>query len=388
MDLLRAAHEASPRKVWWAEKNAVELQPNLEANLANYNEEGYGNMTLDFPRNTRYLAAIRHHVAKGKLRWLEVGPGEDAVLTKMVMKAGDDQDTETQILSIEGNAKAVPKARQKLKQYGARARTVSALSTDQDAVDAIHAYGTVQGIVQEVLGFFASSEGAAFIVAELKKEASLSTASVCVPTRAATFCCPIYFTQQRLGIQNEIYVAENAFALVRKLGIIDCRNDTHGTWSPKAGILEYLDFEAEPEQLAKRHTRKVRFQTSTAARVNGIGCWIWAETLATGGDKRMARTQYPYGAQDAPGSSATRLDFSSLWDDDGARGLGWRNVILPFDKTLNVRAGDELAVEFRADLRTATPQYLIQIWHDNGDVEVQEYARKIRNVNPVFEADK
>lgn len=389
MDVLRQAHAANPKKVWWAARASVNSEPSLEGNLANYNEEGYGNMTLDFPRNTRYRAAILAHVKKNKLKWLEVGPGKDAVLTKMVMEAGDDEDKDTMILSIEGNDKAVPEARKKLKQYKTRAKLISALSTDQESIDAIHAYGTVQGIVQEVLGFFASSEGVAYIVAELKKEAAMASTAVYVPTRAATFCCPIYFTQARLGVQNEVYVAENVFALVRKLGIIECRADTNGTWSPKAGMVEYLDFQsADAAELAKKHRRQVRFTTSTVARVNGIGCWIWAETLAEGGEKRLARTQYPYGAAGAPAVAASRLDFSSLWDDDAARGLGWRNVILPFEKTIQIRAQESLIVEFGADLRTPTPKYNIQVWKDDGDIEVQEYGVKITNINPVFEADK
>lgn len=370
--------------MWWADKDKVRESPNLEANLANYNEEGYGNMTLDMPRNARYRAAIEYHVQQNKRKWLEVGPGEDAVLTKMVMQADDD----TQILAIEGNAKAVPKARAALKQFKARFQIVSALSTDDDAVAAMQAYGTVQGIVQEVLGFFASSEGVAAILAGLKRDAALAASVVFVPRRAATFCCPIYFTQPRLGISSELYVAENAFALVRKLGIFECRTDTGGTWTPRAAAVEYLDFTADAEALAAPQFRRAVFTTTTAARVNGIACWIWAETLASGGEKRLARTQYPYGDASVPSASATRLDFSSLWDDEGARGLGWRNPILPFDRTVSLAAGDSLIVEFRAYLQSPTPRYNIQVWHDNGDVEVQEYACKIRNINPVFESDK
>jgi hypothetical protein len=49
--------------------------------------------------------------------------------------------------------------------------------------------------------------------------------------------------------------------------------------------------------------------------------------------------------------------FSSLVDDGSACASNWRNLILPFDRTYHIEAGDHLRVYTMADLRESTPSY-------------------------------
>lgn len=127
-------------------------------------------MTQDANRNRAYEAAIRHQVQCGNLRWFEIGPGRDALLTRMVLTSPlnprkpqqpsrnpPDQDhrlTTTTITSVEGNptsAAAARKALTMIPDHRKRARIISGLSTEQRVIEEIGP-AKFDGFVQELLG--------------------------------------------------------------------------------------------------------------------------------------------------------------------------------------------------------------------------------------------
>ena len=67
--------------------------------------------------------------------WLEIGPGADAILTRMVMDASA-HPMQPRILAIEGNAQSLRLAQRHLARQ-VRVRALFALSTDQAAIDAM-----------------------------------------------------------------------------------------------------------------------------------------------------------------------------------------------------------------------------------------------------------
>jgi hypothetical protein len=232
MDLFRAVRVKHPSKVWWADESKTRSMPILAENLNNYAKEGYDSMSLDANRNGRYSMAINEAVTAGARNWIEVGPGEcslrvfsfvsysilvvgkDAVLTRMVLEAHDN----THIFAIEGNDKAVKPAEMQLRTRGYKTRSwvFSGLSNEAKAIGAAKDWESAKGcvccsyllnatdcltgkyhaLVQEVLGFIASSEGVAALVGNLKRDLQVSKSFKTVPVRAATLWCPVFLNKQ------------------------------------------------------------------------------------------------------------------------------------------------------------------------------------------------
>ena len=173
-----------------------------------YTQEGYGSMIYDRARNKMYNEIIRT-ASKSSLagrKWLEIGCGSKAFLTKMVLEA----DERSQITAIEVNKHSAAAARKELKQsdtglssFRNRYQIVEGMSTEAKVIASVKALNSDSGstssklsaLLHEIFGFIASSEGVALALKEASKSFFSSSEQrsdlVVAPSLAATFFSPM-----------------------------------------------------------------------------------------------------------------------------------------------------------------------------------------------------
>lgn len=371
-------------------------------------------MTHDTNRNRAYAAGIKNVVNAisegGKLRkksaesmplrrlgpslWLEIGPGAHACLTQMVL-----QHDGTRIIAVEGNSGAAKGAEKILKSRGLHQRVTihSGLSTDPMITAKLQDV-RFDAVVQELLGYFAGSEGGGYCMAKLLDDVPGITSSILVPSCSGSFLCPALVTEADLNVGSDLYVSAGCFALVRRLAIGRVSRATGGSGRQWTGgrLFEWLDF----SDVELRQERVLTFVSETDALVNGLATWLWAETFP-GADQRAAPspspssssslsldsstifrsprvprvlTDYPYGDPNAPVRFLERNDFSSNIDDGQACASNWRNAFLPFPSTVVVPAGKELTVTATCMLQTQTPAYRFHVSLDGKTIAVIEIS--------------
>ena len=160
-----------------------------------YDEEGYGTMTRDGPRNAVYAEAIRRAVASGFRSFLEIGCGADACLTRMVLaQAG------TSVHALEANPASAAAAHTTLvganintSRFNITPHISTATELDHFFMSA-RADGSIDAILQEVLGFVASREGIVPIFQNLQSRLGIETAAkrATIPSHCATFFTPTH----------------------------------------------------------------------------------------------------------------------------------------------------------------------------------------------------
>jgi hypothetical protein len=372
-------------------------------------------MTHDTNRNRAYASGIKnaanaiYEPAEGKKNkgtkmspssslkrrreslWLEIGPGAHACLTQMVL-----QHDGTRIIAVEGNSGAARGADRILKSRGLHPRVTihTGLSTDP-AVTAKLKDVKFDAVVQELLGYFAGSEGGAYCMAKLLEDVPGIASSILIPSCSGSFLCPALVSETDLNVGSDLYVSAGCFALVRRLAIGRVSRATGGSGRLWEGgrLFEWLDF----ADLELRQKRVMTFVSDTDALVNGLATWLWAETspgapatvrgsAATSPDStsqfrspRVPRvlTSFPYGDASAPIRFLERNDFSSNIDDGQACASNWRNAFLPFRNTVLVPAGKELTVTATCQLHTQTPAYRFIVTLDSqliSDIQISVCA--------------
>jgi hypothetical protein len=272
----------------------------------------------------------------------------------------------------------VEPAEARLRELGAseRCTVVPGMTYERRVVKAVKAVG-VDVLLHEVLGYFAGSEGVCAALRDLRARAGVATSTV-VPSRAATFMSPACLHEDQMGAQSDIYVAPPTMALVSRLPIGDAIARTGGSgWGWNAKAFEYLAFDAE---LPEVQTRELVFRSATPALVNAVVCWMWCETAASGGAKRLAQTGYPYGDDSLPVRDFNALDFSSNVDDGAAYSSVWRNVVWPLPEALRLAPGQAFRVSVTCELKTYTPRYFFSAFVD--DAPFATFT--LRNCVPTF----
>jgi hypothetical protein len=228
--------------------------------LPTYSTESYASMNQDTPRNSAYARAIELAIKfQNCRRFLEIGPGASAFLTRMVLECkgsngGKDLPT---VLAVEGNSISAAEARRLLHPHSKRCTIISSLSSDKEFLLAAKEYKP-EVLLQEVLGFLASSEGIVQAISTLQREGiiqprdvmdskslkkpkssksksksssstprpsivippSTSTESVCLPAYAATFGVLTNVSPSHVAHNAELYMSSK-FMLVKRLQLVD-----------------------------------------------------------------------------------------------------------------------------------------------------------------------
>lgn len=387
--ILELLSEKCATSVWRAKTGVQKTFAGHRGTLETYKTEGYSSMTQDGNRNSMYKHAVNYAVTEvGAKNWLEIGPGGHLCLTKLVAKASPL----TVIFGIEVNEEAVLEARRYANSQGLdkQVTVVGGLSTDAEVIQQAKTRqreeGAFEAVLQELLGCFAGSEGAAYVMSRVHKDITTGTSIVQVPSRAATFFCPVLVEDKHLAHMTlptaAVYYAPNAFALVRKLPIRSAALSSGGTGSEwlKAGLIEWLDFD-KPEDLTTVQTHVSTFSSPTPAQINALACWIWVETSRQGAPRRLPKTGYPWRATGAPEVGSGCIALSSREDDEVACASNWRNVLIDLRETLHIPANTEVQVEAWSDLHTVHPTYRFVV-HVGG---TRQFATTISNFYPTFE---
>lgn len=166
---------------------------------ANYDDEGYDSMSLDHNRNRYFIDSI-NGVKDNVTDFLEIGPGADAKLTKMIMEDQiGDQPRFPTVTAIESNKYSFEEAKKKLKKYNARRRKrATVMYGDANEVLGKKLEGSPFGcVVMEIIGFVASCEGQCSLLRSVTPH--LRKDAFAVPARFGTFLCP--YTGGRFGHQ-------------------------------------------------------------------------------------------------------------------------------------------------------------------------------------------
>jgi hypothetical protein len=135
--------------------------------------EGYAVMTTDKNKIDAYRIAIQTAVANKHFNWFEIGPGADAVLSRIVLESSDKPPTH--LFSIEGNRLSSDSAIKKLQssKYPENERWIvkHGLTTDDDIKSmyskTIKDFATA--CVSELLGMIMSAEYVVDIIDDVQK---------------------------------------------------------------------------------------------------------------------------------------------------------------------------------------------------------------------------
>jgi hypothetical protein len=335
-----------------------------------YLDEGYTSMTRDVRRNRVYRLAIAAAASEGLLGFLEVGPGGDACLTKMVLgEAG------AWVVGVEGNKWAAESARTQLRGlYGAegpRWRIVTGHSSNRTPTmdEALHGRD-FDVLLQEVLGYIASREGVVATLADLQGRMSPLPKRL-LPGAVATFFTPALVSLEdiRRNLQGSasLYCGPNYLLACRVP--LDKTAPWRSRGAPVCGCLEFINF-AQPltrgaPQLRQERTAAFAVPVSAKAgvQVNSLVVFIWAGFAGAPPRRFEPETGFPYGCAELAEADAAAwtgcLSFSSACaaSDARAEASNWPNVVLLLDTPLTVPPGGRLEVLSVADLRGATCTY-------------------------------
>lgn len=364
-----------------------------------YDDEGYAVMTQDTARNAAFRAAIAAAVAAGCTAWLELGPGADAVLTRMVLAASPA----TRIVAVEGNRRSAAAAERALAAVGCgRAKIVHALSTDFDVAGDEDIATTIHAVLHEVLGYFASCEGVVFAARDWLRRRSPLRCAAWLPSTFGTFYAPALLDEAALAKRGALAVDQphGRWVLTRvRVGsrALQC------PWQSAAGCLEWLDVATQDWEAGGavlHQCRRVEFAAVHAVttggcpatvRVNALLFYIWAgfPTLrsshagcADASTRRAGRGPttragasgaspplVPDADVAAVPSAAFVTALTSLCPPHDARvhaATAWPNVLLVLPTTWTLAAGDTLRVTTQAALEGPRPDYRVALEHVHG----------------------
>jgi hypothetical protein len=335
--------------------------------------EGYAVMTNDRNRVRAFHSAICGAVQDGCTHWVEIGPGADGALTRLILNVA----THTRVTAIEGNAIACKSVQKKLsleRSFDARWSLLHALTSQPSAAALLQQQApTYQAILSEVLGLIMSAEYVVDIMADV--HAAGLRGAVYLPRWGATFYTPVTLDARKhlraslLQPQNHgvgVAVAPDAQWLhARRVPLYDAATFRRPDASPAVGCLECVDFAAPlaPQRLQQRSVRFSHPGGGELLAVDGVGMWIWVGFDRGTRRGNITRTAFPYGCapcDNMPLPSDVRSDTSSYSGepDHDAHSDNWRNVVMLFQPPLVVPCGATLVVHSTSDLtRPYQPVY-------------------------------
>lgn len=200
-------------------KEAAKKEANKEGVVdvtKNYDNEGYDSMSLDHNRNLYFIESIKgmkdiiQLINEGKEQprrrprsqgtdFLEIGPGADAKLTKMILNDQvGDKPTFMTVTAIESNRRSYEEAKKELDKFNTRRKRATIYHGDANKVLGSQLKESKFAcVVMEIIGFVASCEGQCSLLRSVTPH--LRDPPLAVPARFGTFLCP--FTGKRFDYQ-------------------------------------------------------------------------------------------------------------------------------------------------------------------------------------------
>lgn len=363
----------------WPLRQRVVFDHELASTVRAYDEEGYEGMTYDRERNEAYVRGIEEALGSardGVRRVLEVGPGADAVLTRMALDAHDS----VQVVGIEGNPRSAMSARRVLAARGYDAKRVAILQALSTAVDvrglrdpaAVARVWQPDALLHEILGYFASREGAVYVLRDLLNRLPQRPRHM-APSTFGTFYTPSLVDRRAAPQVAQVVDVPSGTLLLTRMVLRESR--LLPFW-PQCGTQEWVDWQPSSDWNADgflRQHREARFVNASPAPVdvNSITWFIWA-----GFRGGAARPTQRSGARDRPvlpavhdvpahGSEFVSAFVSGQGYSGAKHATNWLNPVLLFEQ-LTLQPGDALHVRSFTDLAPYLPTYRMSVHHVRG----------------------
>jgi hypothetical protein len=355
------------KRAWLSEK--FPREDSIQSATSIYDKEKYSSMTSDVNRNRVYQKgiklAIETQILNCPLQILEIGPGADAVLTKMILAC----KTPMFLTAIEGNPKSATSAIVALRNYDKKRFQVMQGNSNNDKFKSFFKSHTFDILVQEILGFIASSEGIAYIINDFHEKNKKSKNIVMIPGSAATFYSLCFITQKEIQShfrrRTELLIGED-YIILPKLNF-----ENINMFPKQMGCLEFLDF----NNLNMIQTRTEKFDVTQDVAINSLAFFIWAGfPFANEEDKskrksrttHMVSTNFPYGAEQSLGTSEKTkwtnvLSLSSNANEGMSAASNWQNKVLILPETVNLARKQTLFVDTIVDLRYYVVKYTVRL---------------------------
>ena len=245
-----------------AVRDAVELWPSI-AEFHVYDELVYRAMADDERRNASYRAAFARQLAGRTV--LEIGPGAEAVLSRMAIAAGARK-----VYAVELSPDAAERARARLRAEGLDDRVL--VLTGDIATVALPEKADV--CISEIVGSIGGSEGSAVLIEASRRW--LHDGSAQIPARSITRIAglsldglkqDLAFPEAAAGYVDRIFAQQGRrFDLRLCLKHLPASRIVTGT-----DVLEDLDYRA-PLATSSRHA--IRLPVEIAGRIDALLVWL------------------------------------------------------------------------------------------------------------------
>lgn len=296
-----------------------------------YDTEGYSVMTQDRVRNAVYQRAIEKYLGvQPHARMVEIGPGADACLSLMALRAPKAHVT---LFAIEANSKASRRAVSTVETQGsdlsARFTVVNTVSTDTSPRISLE-YAKSHVLLHEIIGYLASCECMVSVLWDAWRRrvqnAGLRSWWI-LPARVATCFTPtnLKACKRRNTTEFTRIVEWPAIRLLRtrldEPTIAPFRNsDNH----VRCGLLEWLDYSehaVDPSQ-EQCFFSEFRNEGVAAQRIDSLTHFIWLgflEPPASGHRRRRQQGEHTRGFVIDSDSTICHMDMvrhhmASTWD--------------------------------------------------------------------------
>ena len=243
-------------------RDSVELWPSI-AEFHVYDELAYAAMANDERRNASYRAAFERHLPGRTV--LEIGPGAQAVLSRMAVAAGARK-----VYAVELSPVAAKKARARLRADGLADR-VEVLTGD---IASVSLPEMADVCISEIVGSIGGAEGSAVLIEASRRW--LRDGSAQLPARSETRMAGLSLD----GLENELAFPDAAgryveaiFAQVgRRFDLRLClKNLPAERIVTTAGVFEDLDYRAT---LSTESSHDVKLVTRVPGRLDALLVWL------------------------------------------------------------------------------------------------------------------
>ncbi|MDB5370316.1 MAG: hypothetical protein JWP20_1874 [Roseomonas sp.] len=243
-------------------RDAVELWPSI-AEFFVYDDLAYGAMAGDETRNAAYRAAFARHLPGRTV--LEIGPGAEAVLSRMAIAAGASK-----VYAVEINPVIAEQARARLRAEGLADR-VEVITGD---ITTVTLPVRADVCISEIVGAIGGAEGSAILIEASRRWLRDPTAQI--PARSLTRIAGVSLG----GLAEELAFPAAAAAYVdrifeqagRRFDLRLCvKNLPAERILTGADVLEDLDYRAP---LAAEACHEIRLDVTTPGSIDGFLVWL------------------------------------------------------------------------------------------------------------------
>jgi len=258
----RKVNENMQLVLYYKEKNKIRLWPSL-AEYYVYDDLIYNSMVRDQSRNEVYRKAIKK-VVKDKVI-LEIGPGSEAILSRICIEAGAKK-----VYAVEILTEAYEKAVETVKKLNLQDKIILI----HGDVTSISLPGKVDYCVSEIVGTIGGSEGAAKIINSARK--LLKNPTCMIPSKSITYIGAVTLPEEEfayafdeLGVKyvNKIF-AQVGYPFDLRLSLLSfARKNIISI----PGIFEELDFTGE-NPLESQH--EIHLSITANSIINGFILWL------------------------------------------------------------------------------------------------------------------